>query len=65
MIRGGVILKNALSQRVQIPGLRINGVLAVLRRILNIDGYPVLTLDEDGETVRLNRPLLAKQFELE
>ncbi len=63
--RGGVILKNALSQRVQIPGLRINGVLAVLRRILNIDGYPVLTLDEDGETVRLNRPLLAKQFELE
>ena len=63
--RNGVILKSALSQRVQIPGLRINGVLAVLRRVLNIDGYPVLMLDEDGETVRLNRQLLLKQFELE
>jgi PglZ domain len=63
--RGGVILKNALSQRVQVPGLRMNGVLAVLRRILNIDGYPVLTVDEDGETIRLNRQLLLKQFELE
>jgi hypothetical protein len=63
--RGGVILKNVLSERVQIPGLRMNGVLAVLRRILNVDGYPVLMVDEDGETIRLNRQLLMRQFELE
>jgi hypothetical protein len=32
---------------------------------LQVEGYPVITLDPDGRTVHLNRALLIEQFELE
>ena len=40
------------------------GLLATLRRVLNVDGYPVIELDPDGVTVVLDRELLREQFEL-
>jgi hypothetical protein len=40
------------------------GLIAALRRLLNVEGYPVLTLDEDSDTVTLNRALLDRQFQL-
>ncbi|WP_336627465.1 BREX-2 system phosphatase PglZ [Microbacterium sp. MMO-64] len=40
------------------------GVLASLRRLLNVDGYAVVDLDPDQVTVTLDESLLREQFEL-
>ncbi|MBI4662621.1 MAG: BREX-2 system phosphatase PglZ [Verrucomicrobia bacterium] len=61
--RGGVLLKTALAQRTGEPEFRLNGLLAILRRILNVEGYAVLSVDEAG-TVRLDRGLLRTQFDV-
>jgi hypothetical protein len=61
--RGGVLLKAALAQRTGEPEFRLNGLLAILRRILNVEGYAVLSIDDAG-TVRLDRELLRMQFEV-
>jgi hypothetical protein len=59
--KNGVLMKPALAQRVDLPQFRIDGFLSSLQRILNVDGYPVVAVDESG-TVRLNIELLKKQF---
>ncbi|MEU5905372.1 BREX-2 system phosphatase PglZ [Micromonospora sp. NPDC047467] len=56
---------DTLAARSGVPAHRINGTVAVLRRLLQVEGYPVITLDADGRTVHLNRALLIEQFELE
>jgi hypothetical protein len=61
--RNGVQMKAALAPRVGVQSIRIDGLLASLQRILNVDGYPVLTIDS-SQTVRLNITLLREQFEL-
>ncbi len=61
--RGGVLLRAALAQRTGEPEFRLNGLLAILRRILNVEGYAVLSVDEAG-TVRLDRELLRTQFDV-
>lgn len=62
--RGGSILLAALSSRTGVPEFRLPGILASLRRILNVEGYPVLSIDDSSGTVRLNRDLLNSQFDL-
>jgi hypothetical protein len=62
--RGGVILKGALAQKIGQPELRINGILAAMRRLLNVEGYGVLSVDDASGTVSLNSELLRVQFEL-
>jgi len=59
--RGGVQMKPAFAQRLAVPPIRGDGLLASLQRILNVDGYPVLTIDS-SQTVRLNLTLLKEQF---
>jgi hypothetical protein len=61
--RNGVQMKPAFAQRLAVPPIRIDGFLASLQRILNVDGYPVLTSDA-SQTIRLNLLLLREQFEL-
>jgi hypothetical protein len=62
--RNGVLMKPALAQRVDLPQFRIDGFLSNFERVLNVDGYPVVSVD-DSETVRLDIDLLKKQFGLE
>ncbi|HMO10338.1 MAG TPA: hypothetical protein PKB06_02260, partial [Actinotalea sp.] len=38
--------------------------LATLGRVLNVEGYRVIWLDPDGQTVRLDLALLREQFDL-
>jgi hypothetical protein len=61
--RNGVQMKPALAQRLAVPPIRVDGILASLQRVLNVDGYPVLTIDS-SQTVRLNLALLREQFAL-
>jgi hypothetical protein len=61
---------NRLARRVleQVPGapaFRLCGILAGMQRLLTVDGYPVLTVDDISSTVTLNRQLLNTQFQLE
>jgi hypothetical protein len=61
--RNLVILKSVFAQRLEIPALRIDGYIASLQRILNVEGYPVLSVDA-SQTIRLNLQTLREQFEL-
>ncbi|MBZ5495688.1 MAG: BREX-2 system phosphatase PglZ [Acidobacteriia bacterium] len=62
--RGGKMTSAALARTTSFPLLRLQGLLAVMQRVLNIDGYAVLSRDEASDTVILNRDLLLKQFDL-
>jgi len=62
--RGDRMLKSALAQRIGQPEFRLPGVVASLRRVMNVDGYPVITFEEASGTVCLNRQLLKTQFEI-
>ena len=52
------------NQKIAVPAVRISGFVAALRRVLNVDGYAVLEVDEPSDSLALNRDLLRKQFEL-
>jgi hypothetical protein len=62
---GGKLTRAALARAVGVPPLRLAGLLTALRRLLNVDGYPVLAVDEASETIELNRSLLETQFEID
>ena len=62
--RGGALTRAALAASLGVPSFRLGGVVSALRRILNVDGYDVLTVDEASETITLNRELLRTQFGL-
>jgi hypothetical protein len=61
---GGKLMLAALSQKLGLPLVRVRGILGALRTLLNVDAYPVLTIDESDLSVSLDRPLLERQFEL-
>ncbi len=42
----------------------MNGFLAGLQKLLNVDGYPVLSIDRAAKTVKLDIRSLKVQFEL-
>ncbi|MFI7660894.1 BREX-2 system phosphatase PglZ [Micromonospora parva] len=54
-----------LATRAGIPIHRTPGTFAALRRLLQVEGYPVLSLDPDGRTAKLDIPLMIEQFGLE
>lgn len=56
--------RDTLAVQLGIAAYAFGGVLTTLRRVLNVDGYPVLDLDADGVTVLLDLSLLREQFEL-
>jgi hypothetical protein len=62
--RGGKLTRVALAKRIDVPVFRLGGVLSALRRVLNVEGYPILNVDEGSDTVELNRKHLFNQFGL-
>lgn len=62
--RGGSMTAPALAGALGVPEHRLSGLLAVMRRLLNVEGYAILDRQEASNTVVLNVPLLKKQFEL-
>ncbi len=62
--RGGKMTSVALALAIEFPTLRLPGLLAKVQRILNIDGYSVVSHDDTSDTIELNRDLLLKQFHL-
>jgi hypothetical protein len=63
--RGGSIMKPSLAQALGVPLFRVDGLVQNISRILNVDGYEVLSFDRSTETITLNTKLLKTQFEIE
>jgi hypothetical protein len=63
--RGGSMTAPALAGAIEVPEHRLPGLLAVMQRVLNVEGYAILDRQEAANTVVLNVLLLKKQFELE
>ncbi|KQS08322.1 hypothetical protein ASG04_14550 [Curtobacterium sp. Leaf183] len=61
---GGRAHRDTLAVQLGIAAHTFAGLLTTLRRVLNVDGYPVVDTDADGVTVVLDIPLLREQFEL-
>jgi hypothetical protein len=55
---------DTLAARAGIPAGRIHGAVTALRKLLQVEGYPVLSIDPDNVTVKLDRALLIEQFHL-
>jgi hypothetical protein len=58
----GKISETALASRLGLPPSQLASALAAVQRLLNADGYPILSRDTSAGTVELNRELLARQF---
>ncbi|SCL29742.1 PglZ domain [Micromonospora nigra] len=65
VVGNGRATLDTLATRAGIPAHRIHGTFTALRRLLQVEGYPVLSLDPDGRTAKLDIPLLVEQFGLE
>ncbi len=61
---GGQATKAALSRKMALPAFRLASVLPAVRRLLNVDGYSVISIDDGSETVALNKDLLESQVDL-
>ena len=60
----GRVHKDTLAVAAGITAVTIEPTLAVLKRLLNVDGYDVVATDADGHTVVLDLALLREQFDL-
>ncbi|MGW5555609.1 BREX-2 system phosphatase PglZ [Micromonospora sp. NPDC003944] len=58
----GVLPVAVLAQRAGEAPVRAVGFATTLQRIFNVDNYPVLSLTDNGRTVRLDLQLLQEQF---
>ena len=54
----------ALAGATGTPAHRLSGLLAIMQRLLNVEGYSILDHQDAANTVVLNIPLLKKQFEI-
>ncbi|MFO0851825.1 MAG: BREX-2 system phosphatase PglZ [Gemmataceae bacterium] len=61
---GGSLTLGGFARQAGVPPLRLDGFLAKLQRLLNVDGYEVVRVDRAADRVSLNRPLLVTQFEI-
>ncbi|MEU4481696.1 BREX-2 system phosphatase PglZ [Micromonospora sp. NPDC023966] len=62
--RGGRAHQETVASAAGLPYAGIGQGLAVVKRILNVEGYEILSFDSDGETLRLDLKLLKDQFEV-
>lgn len=61
----GVLPAAMVAERAGEQPARATGFVITLQRIFNVDNFPVLSLTDDGRTVRLDSPLLRQQFGLD
>jgi len=60
----GQVMEAMVIRQLSIPKLRIRGFLSGVQKLLNVDGYPILSVERDSQTVKLNINDLKQQFEL-
>jgi hypothetical protein len=60
--RGNTSTFAAISRSLPHPLFRLKGLLSQVQRVLNIDGYPVIAVDTESESVVLQKQILLVQF---
>ncbi|MFC6020425.1 BREX-2 system phosphatase PglZ [Plantactinospora solaniradicis] len=60
----GVLPTVLVAEKAGEQPARATGFVTTLQRIFNVDNFPVLSLVDDGRTVRLDLTLLREQFQL-
>ncbi len=61
---GGRASAEHVARSLGMPAARLPWAMSGLRRLLNVEGYPVVSMDADGRTVLLDVPLWRQQFGL-
>lgn len=61
----GQAMETVVLRHLAIPKLRLRGFLAGAQKLLNIDGYPILSVDRETQTIKLSISVLKNQFELQ
>ena len=62
---GGIMTPAAFAKAADLPAARLDGLIARMQRLLNVDGYEILTLNRSENRVELNVVKLKRQFDLE
>ena len=62
---GGIMTPAAFAKAADVSIARLDGLIARMQRILNVDGYDILTLDRNENRVELNIAKLKRQFDLD
>ncbi len=61
---GGQMSERNLAELLHVPAVRMKGIVATVARMLNLEGYRILTYTDDQGYIRLDRQLAITQFEL-
>ncbi len=61
----GITTNRALARVLGMPVDRIGGFVSQIRRLLNVDGADILTVQHESESIELNEALLRLQFGLD
>jgi hypothetical protein len=61
---GGQLSERALAEVLNVPALRMSGIIAQVSRMLNVESYRILSYTDDRGHIRLDRQLAITQFEL-
>lgn len=61
---GGVMTPAAFAKAANMSAARLDGLIARIGRILNVDGYEILSLDRNENKVELNVAKLRRQFDI-
>ena len=62
---GGIMTPAAFAKAADLPQARLDPLIAQMKRILNVDGYEILTLNRNENKVELNVAKLKRQFDLD
>lgn len=61
---GGIMTPTAFAKAADVPMARLDGLVVKMQRVLNVDGYEILTLDRNENRVELNVGKLKRQFDV-
>lgn len=62
---GGIMTPAAFSKAAEVPAGRLDGLIARIQRLLNVDGYEILTMSRSENRIELNVLKLKRQLDLE
>ena len=62
--RKGTAIFETVAQRLNVPEFRVSSIVTAVRKVLNVEGYAVISLNDGSKTITLNYELLRAQFDL-
>lgn len=62
---GGIMTPAGFAKAADVAMARLDGLVVKMQRVLNVDGYEILTMDRNENRVELNVAKLKRQFDLD